>query len=272
MRSRILRRLAALTTTLAALAATAAVTVAVTATVPAGATAPAAPTTPVGLSSWCPTQASAVVLGDSSSTGYGTTGYSNTTETWQPTYSGWVASLGRLWPHSTWTVLSRNGAMSSDYLPGGRFSITVGAIDVIDDEQPALVVIMLGGNDYVIDADPVTTYRANLERITADIRAVSPQSSLLYVSIWEFAYRRQSPPPVHPYSAYIDQMRAVAQAHDAVHVDLTRDMHSAAVHPETGLYIRDEYGPGLAVHATDAGNWVVRAVMARALQCSESLS
>lgn len=259
---RILGKIGAL---VAAVAATAAVAVpgSATSVTPAVERAQA----PVGLSSWCPAHTSAVVLGDSSSTGYGTTGYvGGDGSPWMDTYSGWVAQLRREWTGTTWSVLSRNGALVSDYLPGGRWPSTVGFPDTVAQMQPALVVIMLGGNEYGTDRSPAT-YRSNLTLVTNRIRAAAPRASLLYVSMWEFAFRWSSQPAVNPYSAYTTQMREAAAQHGGVYVDLTKELHSAGVHPETGLFIRDEYGPGNSVHATDAGNWVVRGVMRKVLGC-----
>src|SRR5690606_37206592 len=120
-------------------------------------------------STWCTNPAGGVVvMGDSSTTGYGTTGYLDGTqgghEYYQSTYSGWINGLQDVWPTADWYVASRNGAMSSDYLPGGRFDKTVEAIDEIETRQPSLVIITTLGNDYVIDRHP-DAYKANLEQI-----------------------------------------------------------------------------------------------------------
>lgn len=223
------------------------------------------------LGSWCAARnagaGNVVVLGDSTSTGYGTTGYTGGDgDPWQPTYSGWASALSRSFTGSTWTMLSRNGALTRDYLPGGRWPSTANFPDTITAKHPQLVIIMLGGNDYGIDV-PVTTYQSNLTQITAKIRAKAPIASLVYVSMWSFDYRWANHTPVHTYPEYVTAARTVATQTGALHVDLTQDMPATTDHPEIGLYTADEYGPNAAVHATDAGNWVARGVLRTQLSC-----
>lgn len=234
-----------------------------------------APTDTVQQAAWCANRAAgAVVLGDSGTTGYGTTGYLDGTqggdEYWQPTYSGWVSALMRVWPEAPWYVASRNGAMTSDYLPGGRFPRTVNAVSEIQARQPSLVIIELGGNDYVIDRTP-SAYRANLEQITANVKAARPGVTVVYVTMWDFKFKIDNADPNYTFGSYANAMRDVAAAQGATWIDLRKDMHPAYVHEETALYYADEFGPDAGIHTRDAGSWVQRAVMRHRLSCVDGV-
>lgn len=196
----------------------------------------------------------AVVLGDSGSTGYGTTGYTGGGDggTWVDTPNGWAANLARMWPSSTWDVRSHNGAMVSDYLPGGRWPEAVQSIDVITAMKPQLVITMLGGNEFGTDVDPAV-YEANLRTLAGGIKNGSPLTDLVFVHMWEFTYRWGTTQN-HTWTEYQNAMRSVA-ADYGTYVDLCKYMPTAA--DGSGLYLTDEFGPGLSVHPTDAGNWPI---------------
>lgn len=220
---------------------------------------------------WCASpERGVVVMGDSSTTGYGTTGYVDGTqggdEYYQPTYSGWINGLKQVWPEADWYVASRNGAMSSDYLPNGRFEKTREAIAEVEARQPSLVIITTLGNDYVIDRPP-DEYQENLEQIVEGVREAAPDTSIVLVTMWRFDFKLDTSEPNFEFDSYAERMQQVADEHDLTWVDLREHMHNAWEHPETGLYHADEYGPGQAIHTTDAGNWVQKAVMRHALTC-----
>lgn len=222
-------------------------------------------------STWCTNPAGGVVvMGDSSTTGYGTTGYLDGTqgghEYYQSTYSGWINGLKQVWPEADWYVASRNGAMSSDYLPNGRFEKTREAIAEVEARQPSLVIITTLGNDYVIDRPPAE-YQENLEQIVEGVREAAPDTSIVLVTMWRFDFKLDTSEPNFEFDSYAERMQQVADEHDLTWVDLREHMHNAWEHPETGLYHADEYGPGQAIHTTDAGQWVQKAVMRHALTC-----
>lgn len=130
---------------------------------------------------WCAKHANLAILGASSETGYGTTGYPSGAETFQRTVYGWVTRFTDSL-HSEWGTnvqnYSHNGALVADYLPGGRWSITTGAVADITTVQPDLVIINLGGNELWSQADPAT-FRANLGTLVDNIRAARPGVDIL---------------------------------------------------------------------------------------------
>src|SRR5439155_22414525 len=73
-------------------------------------------------STWCAKHANLAIVGASSETGYGTTGYPSGAETFQRTPYGWVTRITDSL-HSEWGTniqnYSHNGALVADYLPGG---------------------------------------------------------------------------------------------------------------------------------------------------------
>jgi hypothetical protein len=100
--------------------------------------------------SWCTSHDRVAILGTSADTGYGTTGYPSTTETYAPTAYGWTAKMSQnltaQWGTTT-ANYSHNGAMASDYLPGGRWSTTAALADIAS-TKPNLIIIDLGSNEF----------------------------------------------------------------------------------------------------------------------------
>lgn len=232
------------------------------------------------LSSWCSNKSKAFVLGDSTSTGYGTTGYiGGNGSPYMATTNGWWATLTNQFPATQWTNLARNGALVSDFLPAGagtegRTSPLAGdTIAHIQASQPTLVVIMLGGNEYGTDRRPEQVYKANLAELTSRIRSVAPQASLLLVHSWEFDYRWATGPylPIEyswaQYGAAMESIVNTIAGGNAKYLDLTKVMPKAD-NDTAGLYIADEYGPGNPVHMTNAGNWAMRAAIQGVVDCN----
>src|SRR4051812_18096138 len=97
-------------------------------------------------SSWCTTQNNVAIIGTSADTGYGTTGYPSGAETYQATPYGWTFRFARSL-HAQWGTTmqnyAHNGALASDYLPGGRWTSTTGALSDITTNQPDLVIVDL---------------------------------------------------------------------------------------------------------------------------------
>jgi acyl-CoA thioesterase-1 len=207
---------------------------------------------PLSNSSWCQDHASLAVLGASDSTGAFTTGYSSPDETYSPTTYGWfrwVTNNASQYFGTQATNYSRNGARTSDFLPGGRWPITTGAIADIGRKQPSLVLITLGGNDYLQDVPP-QEFKANLTQVVQDIRAVSPRSDILLVSLWHIA--RTNPP--HGWSQYTTAMFEVAVSEVTGLADLNQ-YFLRSDQDTAGLFDADR------IHLTDAGNMVVAAAM-----------
>lgn len=224
-------------------------------------------------STWCGGQGKVVVLGDSLSTGYGTTGYDGGSAGagYQATTYAWPSRWNAK-PNTTLVNLARNGALVSDFLPdgldgrpGGPFEPT--AVSKIKSAQPQLVVIALGGNEYGSDRDPVKVYQANLKKLTSRIVAAAPNARLLFVRGYHFDYRyadEKHLPYEFTWTQYGSAIRSVASGH--WYMDLSGYMPSAKYN-SAGLYIKDEYGPGMAVHATDAGHVAMFSAYWGKMQC-----
>jgi acyl-CoA thioesterase-1 len=188
---------------------------------------------------WCRDESSIAVLGDSGSTGYGTVDQNN----------AWVALLRRAKPNTRVDNYAHDGAMVSDFLPGGRWPQTTGAVRRIGHDQPSLVIIELGGNEYYIDRAP-RQYQADLERLTRAIWAVSPRSTVVYETIWPFD-PRQSPNAVHSWDEYATAMHQLVVKHRAGWIDLRQffpphypaDAYTHLLNPDK-------------IHPSDAGNAV----------------
>lgn len=207
---------------------------------------------------WCADQSKLVVIGDSSATGYGSTGYGAGQDGgYEPTEYGWAARLDRQLPNTRLVNLARNGALAADFLPGGRWPLTASRLS-----GASMVIIAVGANDYGINRPPAE-FRSHLEQLTATIVAAVPQASLLFVHTWGFDMRWPwYPGPLHDWSAYGDQMAALAGVH---YLDLTQVMPWAD-RDTAGLYTENEYGE-YSVHPTDAGHQVEFAAYWSALRC-----
>jgi lysophospholipase L1-like esterase len=207
---------------------------------------------PLSNSAWCQDRASLVVLGASDSTGAFTTGYASPDETYDETPYGWFSRVsgnaGMYWGTAS-NNYSRNGAQASDFLPGGRWPVTTGAVEQIRQKQPSLVMITLGGNEYLSGVSPAT-YQANLTQLVRDIHTVSPRTGVLLVALWHIA--RTNPP--HQWWEYTNAMFNVAVSEVTALVDLTQYFPRSDL-DTAGLFASDR------IHLTDAGNMVVAATM-----------
>lgn len=201
---------------------------------------------------WCADQSTMVILGDSTATGYGSTGYEGGNEDgYDASEYGWASRLSRQLPDTEIINMARNGSLTADFLPGGRWPLNTGRIA---DEQPDLVVVVLGSNEYGINLPPAD-YRNDLAQLTADVIDAAPDANLLYVHTWEFDMRWPwFPAPLHDWDAYGDKLADVADAESGAVLDLTEVMPNADA-DTAGLYIDGEYGQH-SVHPTDAGHQV----------------
>lgn len=187
---------------------------------------------------WCTDKSSMDIVGDSGSTGYGVIDPNN----------HWVAKLRQAKPNTRINNYAHDGAMVSDFLPGGRWPETTGAVAQIGVDQPSLVLIELGGNEYYIDRDPAL-YKANLETLTQKIWQVSPRSTIIYETIWPFDPRQST--TVHSWNEYGTAMLQVAVEYSAGWIDLRQFFPPH--------YANDTYTHLLntdQIHPTDAGNAV----------------
>lgn len=127
---------------------------------------------------WCADKSQLAIIGASSETGYATTGYPAGAQTFQPTTYGWATrfanSVKSQWQTTT-TNYSHNGAMASDYLPGGRWASTMAATADVAARKPSIVLVNLGGNEYWSQASPAT-FQTTLGTLVDNIRAASPNA------------------------------------------------------------------------------------------------
>lgn len=130
---------------------------------------------------WCTSQHNVGIIGTSAETGYGTTGYPSGADTYQQTLYGWTFRFGQsLYGQWGTTVenYAHNGALASDFLPGGRWASTTSAISDITAKQPELVIIDLGGNEFNSQVSP-TTFAVNLKSVVDNVKAARPDVTIL---------------------------------------------------------------------------------------------
>lgn len=221
-------------------------------------------------STWCGGRGKIAILGDSLATGYGTTGYDPALNNrHQPTTYGW-ASRWDAKSNTTILNLARNGALASDFItdgvqgrPNGPFEPT--AVQQIKTAKPDLVVVELGGNEFISDRSATATFEVNLRRLSWRIKQAAPNARLLFVHMYAFDYRDPDAAPYsHTWGQYGSVMREVAAGQ--WYLDLTEYMPATRFN-SAGLYIKDEYGPNLAVHATDAGHIALFSAIWGKVQC-----
>lgn len=212
---------------------------------PTGATANTAGT-------WCGDKTHLAIVGASSETGLGTTGYSSPDDGYAPTRYGWTRkvahNLNVAWGTST-TNYAHNGAMVKDYFPGGRWDTTSTATQDMAATQPDLVIINLGGNEYVNSVDPAV-FDTNLTRLVTDIRTARPGVDILFLVYPTFAW----PNTQHTWSEYTTIIGRTAANNQAALMDLRQHVDSST-HDTAGLWYTD------GAHLNDAGQSAVAAAL-----------
>lgn len=199
---------------------------------------------------YCSGMGRVAIIGQSLCTGYGSTGYPEDAVDYQPTASGWWAQFEAAHTDTTWYNYAHNGAMASDFLPGGRWDVAVGAVDDIDEINPNLVILILGGNEFFQGIDPWGRYWQNLTEVVEGTRA-GTGARLAVVSEYDFPAELSE--GEFPQQEYRKAAAQVAALYNATYTNLAWHMPPTSEDTD-GLYIPDEYGPGLSVHLTDAGH------------------
>lgn len=206
-------------------------------------------------STWCTKKEQVAILGTSADTGFGATGYQSTTDTYAPTTYGWTTKIANDL-HAQWNTTTKNyahnGAMATDYLPGGRWPDTTGALADLTQRQPDLVLIDLGGNELISQTDPAV-FKANLGKVIDNIRAARPGVDIL-LSI--YAELKWTPNPwggqtqKYFWSQYATSIYDTAVAKGTALVDLRQYIPPAgsANLPNPSPWLSDN------VHLNDAGN------------------
>jgi acyl-CoA thioesterase-1 len=219
-------------------------------------------TTAAVTATWCADQSAIVVLGDSHSTGYGLPDYPGGGG-FEPTAVGWTSTVLRAaserWGTVT-TVLAHNGAMASDFLPGGRWPETTSAIEYVHDVQPALVIVELGANEFAGDLAP-HEFDERYRGLVAEVQHASPRSAVLLLVPPEMG-ARLVPDPIHSWDAYTGVIETVAAERGTELLDLGQYLPPGGTPEADGLYLSD------AAHLTEAGHRVVHAAVWTFLEAS----
>lgn len=224
-----------------------------TATVLAAALATAPHATAEPERTWCASQDRIAVLGASSETGLGTTGYNPDQENhFDETRYGWVSRVKRNataeWGTTT-DVYAHGGSTMADFLPdvpnpGGRYwPVTEQAVDRIAATQPDLVII--GGsmaNEYVANIAPATA-EANLRKVVRNIRTARPGVDIILITHPDI----QWPAANLPWSTYAGINHRVATDLGLGLMDMRQYIDSPTTNGAAGVWSSDN------AHLADAG-------------------
>lgn len=212
---------------------------------------------------YCGGMGGIAVIGQSLCTGYGSTGYPVDAVDYQPTARGWWAQFEAAHTDTTWYNFAHNGAMVSDFMPGGRWDAAVGAVEEIRATKVNRTIIVLGGNEFFQGIDP-RVYRCNLTGLVQRLRGAAA-GRIHIVSEYEFPAELAG--GTYTQDEYRQTAALVAAVHGATFLDLSCHMPPTSEN-EDGYYIPDEYGPGQSVHLTDAGhNKMAEVIGAAVLPC-----
>lgn len=197
--------------------------------------------------SWCVDHSRITVLGSSSAAGVGSTGY-NGNGPYAPTRNGWWSRVSRN-TQAAWQTQGTNnamgGAVTADFLPGGRWPSTTGAVEQIRTERPSLVIIALGNNEYLNQINPAT-YEANLRALVTNIREARPGVDVLILQSWRPAKAN----PTYTFDKYGAAAFHVASSMGAGLYDLRQHMDPADT-DAAGIYAPDK------IHPNDAGHSII---------------
>lgn len=192
----------------------------------AGGASPIASAGPLSQSTWCQHRDSIAVFGGSSSTGYLTTGYTKTDNTYQATPYGWWKQITDF-AATNWGTVSynyaRNGASYASYTTGGQWPVTRNAVQSLSETQPDLLFLALGTNEYLAQQDPAAM-EANMRAVVAAVKESSPRTAMMAI-VQHTAYA--GPNPAFPWERYKQRiMQVVIDEHLAM-ADLRQSVPSA---------------------------------------------
>ena len=204
--------------------------------------------------SWCTTHNNVAIIGTSADTGYATTGYPSTGQTYQPTTYGWTYRFGQSLAGGWNTKVqnyAHNGALASDYLPGGRWTTTTGAFADMTTVAPNLIIIDLGGNEFYSQVDPAT-FAANLKTVVDNVKTASPGASIL-LSIYaqmHWSANQYASTETHTWADYANQIYNTAVSEGVALIDMRQYIPAAdsTTLPNPTPWYTDQ------IHLNDAGN------------------
>lgn len=211
---------------------------------------------------WCDGGRDAVaVLSHSGSTGYGTTGYPDGAVGHHATWAVWPSRIQRDYPDTEFLVRAYNGAEVTDFGSNGRWSGSRTAVTAIDQLDPNMVIVFLGGNEFMTQRHPAV-FAVELMNLMTRVKAAVPTASLLMVSEWDFPNIHEAN-PTWSLEEYRQVVRSVSLSFSANYVDLSESMPPTWEDANPGgLYLDDEYAPGVSVHPNNSGHiriyWAVR--------------
>lgn len=200
--------------------------------------------------SWCGDKSRITVLGGSTSTGYQTVGYvAGGDGTYQPTRNGWwsrvTANAQQAWG-TQGTNNARSGALTSDFSAVGRWPVTRDAVPTIAQQQPSLVILQLGVNEYLNQVAP-TIFETELRRLVTEVRVARPGVDLLFIVGWRVA----KPGAAFPWTDYSSGIGRVARDMGGAMIDLRQLMDGTDSASAHFLYVSD------GIHANDAGQLIL---------------
>jgi lysophospholipase L1-like esterase len=188
---------------------------------------------------WCDQRPGAIdVIAGSSSTGVGLTSDGGITP------DTWSAQVQREFPHNPVHMYGGDHSIVVSHLRGLR---TVPAVVA---DQPALVIIMLGANDWLAGIDPAA-YSDDLTSLVKQIHDGSPGTTIKLVNEWNLSPWDVSwATPTHPKSAYTEAMQTVAAQLQVGYTDVAPRLPLPRSAP-AGLFAPDY------VHLSGNGHLVV---------------
>lgn len=213
---------------------------------------PATATTPT----YCSDKSDIAILGASSETGFGTTGYPAGGQTFSPTTYGWATRYANSVSGQWGTVVTdyaHNGARVADYQPGGRWPSTVGAVADLATKAPSITVINLGGNEYWAQDDPAG-FQTRLGQLVDSVRAASPNGLVLLAIYSELKWAQSvdsgNLPQRYTWSQYASAIYSTAVSHGTPLVDLRQYIPPAT---STNQPVPTTWNSD-GIHQNDAGN------------------
>lgn len=213
---------------------------------------PSASAGPLAQSTWCQHRDSMAIFGGSSATGYHTTGYAKTDGTYDKDAKyGWWKRVTD-WADRVYGTAddgqplqvnnyARNGASFGSYMPGGQWDITRNALGEIGENQPDLLILALGANEYLAQVSP-DTMETHMRWVVDQVKTVSPRTAMLAI-VQQNAYA--GPSPVYPWELYKQRIMEVVVDEVLAMADVRADIPSAyaadwAVYYQTDrIHMRD---------------------------------
>lgn len=207
---------------------------------------------------WCADKSQLAVIGASSETGYASSGYPSGAQTWVATPFGWATKLANSvkaqWQTTT-SNYAHNGAMVSDYLPGGRWDSTMAAFGDIATKKPSIVLINLGGNEFWSQASPAT-FQTNLNTMIDNVRAGDPNAVIVLGTyaqlLWQQSVDSGNKPQQYTWDQYAQVIYNTAVAKGTAMVDFRQYVPPAgsANLPNPSPWYSDN------IHMNDAGSLI----------------